>query len=313
MTTVGDMLYHMGGVPVLTGIPFGPTSKAFFVDPANGNNSNDGETPQTAVASVATAYTKTTSGHNDVVFFIGGATADTLTTALTWSNSYTHLIGISAPVPGEGQRCRIIGGSTTDITSVITLSGSGCIFANLKIANEADANVDAGAMVISGDRNMLYNVMVAGMLHATPAARAGSYSLNISGSENFLERCTIGADTITRAAANADLLLSGGMRNKIWDSEIISQSDTAGHFAVLITDTDRYVEFNNVKFYNFSVNWATSLTNAISITEASTYYVILRGNCLFVGYTGIADTVTHVYGAGAASNAGMFLATNPTT
>lgn len=302
------------GAPLLPfGLPFGPDSQSFFVDPANGNNVNDGLTPQTAVASVATAYAKTTSGNNDVVYMIGGATADTLTTALTWSNSYTHLVGLSVPLPGEGQRCRVIGGSTTDLTSVITVSGSGCMFANLKIANETDANADSGSVVVSGSRNVFYNCMIAGMLHATPGARAGSYSLNVSGSENLFERCTIGADTITRAAANADLLISGGARNKFWDCEIISQSDTAGHFAVSITDMDRYIQFKDCLFYNFSVNWAQALTDAFSITENATHYVILRGNCQFVGYTGIANTVTHIYGAGAAPNAGMFLSTQPTT
>lgn len=314
MTTVDDMLYHLGGVPVMGGlIPFGPSSKSFFVDPAKGSASNDGLTPQTAYASVATAYAQTTSGNNDVIFFIAGDTADTLAAALTWSNSYTHLIGLSAPVPGEGQRCRIIGGATTDLTSVITVSGSGCLFANLKIANETDADADSGALVVSGSRNVFHNVMIAGMLHATPGARAASYSLTLSGSENFFERCTIGADTITRAAANADLVVSGGARNRFWDCEITSQSDTAGHFAVAISDMDRFIEFKDCLFHNFSVNWAQALTDAFNITETTTYYVILRGNCQFVGYTGIANTVTHIYGAGAAPNAGMFLSTQPTT
>lgn len=313
MTTVADMLYHLGGVPVLPGIPFGPNSKAFFVDPANGSASNDGLTPQTAVASVATAYAKTTSGNNDVIFFIGGATGDTLTSALTWANNYTHLIGLSSPLPGVGQRCRIVGGATTDLTNVITVSGSGCVFANLQIANWADANADSGAVIVSGERNVFYNCFIAGMGHATPAARAGSYSLNLSGSENHFERCAIGLDTIIRAAANAELLVTGGERNTFWDCRIFSYSDTADKFAVSITGLDRYIEFKDCLFQNFSTNWSQALTNAFSITESATHYVILRGNCQFVGFTGIADTVTHIYGAGPAPNAGMFLSTQPTT
>jgi len=312
MTTVADMLYHLGGVPVMGNlIPFGPNSKAFFVDPVNGSASNDGLSPQTAFASVATAYAETVDGANDVIFFIGGPTADTLTTALTWSNSYTHLIGLSVPLPGEGQRCRVIGGAATDITPVITVSGSGCLFANLKIANETDANAGTGALVVSGDRNAFINCMIAGMLHATPGAHASGYSLTLSGSENFFERCTIGADTITRASTNAEILHTGGERNRFWDCEIISQSDTAGHFAVKVSALDRKLEFKDCLFYNFSVNWAQAITDAFNITENTTHYIVLRGACQFVGYTGIADTVTHIYGAGAAPNNGMFLSTNP--
>lgn len=295
--------------------PFGlfPGGNKYYVNPASGNDNDDGTTPATALASVTAAYNKTTSGNNDVVFFIGGATADTLTTALTWANSYTHLIGLSVPLPGEGQRCRVIGGATTDLTSVITVSGSGCFFSNLKIANETDADADSGALIVTGSRNVFYNCMIAGMLHATPGARAGSYSLTLSGSENFFERCTIGADTITRAAANADLLVTGGARNRFWDCEITSQSDTPGHFAVAISNMDRFIEFKDCLFSNFSINWATDLTDAFNITVVSTHYVRLRGNCQFIGYTGIADTVTHIYGAGPAPNAGMFLSTQPTT
>lgn len=301
------------GVPVLPGLlPIGPDSQCFFVDPANGNNANDGLTPQTAVASVATAYAKTVSGKNDIVFFIAGATGDTLTTALTWSNSYTHLIGLSAPLPGVGQRCRITGGATTDLTSVITVSGSGCLFANLQIANWADADADSGALVVSGERNVFLNCFIAGMGHATPAARAGSYSLSLTGSENFFERCTIGLDTITRAAANAELVVSGSAsRNRFWDCDFQSQSDTAGHAAVKITGMDRYIEFKDCLFRNFSENWATALTDAFLINVATTHYVILRGACQFVGFTGVGDTVTRIYGAGPAPNSGMFLSTAP--
>jgi hypothetical protein len=302
------------GPSVLEGVPVGPKTRVFIVDPANSNaaDTNSGLHPDVPLASVPEGEDRCVSGQHDVVLLIGSDTADTLAAALTWDKSYTHLKGVSGPLPGEGQRCRVIGGSTTDLTSVITVSGTGCYFANLKIANEADANQDAGAVVVSGSRNVFRNVQIAGMLHATPGARAGCYSLNVSGSENLFERCTIGADTITRAEANADLLISGGARNRFWNCEIISQSDTAGHFAVSITDMDRYLEFKDCKFYNFSVNWATSLTDAIHDAETATHYVILRGNCVFIGFTGISDAVTHVYGAGPAPDAGMFLATNPT-
>ena len=314
MTTVDDMLFQLGGVPVgMAGIPFGPSSKAYFVDPANGSASNDGLTPQTAVASVATAYAKTTSGNNDVIFFIGGATGDTLSEALTWSNSYTHLIGLSSPLPGLGQRCRIQGGATTDLTSILTVSGTGCIFANLQIANWTDADADSGALVVSGDRNVFHNVFVAGMGHATPGARAGSYSLTLSGSENLFERCTIGLHTIIRASTNAEIIVSGGEDNRFWNCEIISYSDTAGKLMVDVNDMDRRLEFKDCLFFNMSTNWSQDLTNAIDDDVATTHYIVLRGNCQFVGITGVADTVTHIYGAGPVPNAGMFLSTNPTT
>lgn len=302
------------GVPVLpVGLPVGPNSRTFWADPANGDDGQSGESPLEAKATVPAAYALTTSGRHDTVFYIGGDTADTLAETLVWSNSHTHLIGLTIPNPGMGLRCRIISGATTDLTEVVTLSGHGCIFANVKIANESDADADSGAMTVSGERNYFLNCEIAGMLHATPAARAGSYSLTVSAGENHFERCTIGANTAGRAAANGELLVTGGARNSFWDCRFSSESSTAGKFAVIVSNMDRYLEFKDCLFINFSINWAQDLTNAISDTENQTHYIVLRGNCQFVGYTGIADTVTYIYGAGPAPNAGMFLSTQPTT
>jgi len=294
----------MGQLPFITGT-------AFYVDPANGNNNNDGLTPETAVASVATAYAKTTTNKNDAVIMIGGPTGDTLSATLAWSNDYTHLIGTSSPLPGVGQRCRILGGATTDLTEVVTWSGDGCIVANIQFYNGADADANNDAVTVSGHRNAFLNCMFSGMAHATPAARAGSASLSVSGVENHFNNCYIGLDTITRAAANAELVMSGS-KNSFWDCTIASQSDTAGHFAVKVSGAGTNT-WKDCLFHNMSVNWATTLTDAFNVTASSTYYIILQGNCQFIGYTGVADVVTHVYGAGAAPNAGMYLSTNPTT
>ncbi|OHC44816.1 MAG: hypothetical protein A2211_10635 [Rhodanobacter sp. RIFOXYA1_FULL_67_6] len=95
-----------------------------------------------------------------------------------------------------------------------------------------------------------------------------------------------------------------------------SYSETAGKFLVKVdAATDlRDVQFEDCLFFNYSVNWATGITDAFNVTGGSTHFIILRGNCQFVGVgMGVANTVTHVYGAGAAPNAGMFISTQPTT
>src|SRR3990172_12943556 len=94
--------------------------RAFFVDPANGNNANSGTSPDQAVASIATAHGLCTADQNDVVFFIGGATGNALTAALDWSKDYTHLIGLSGDLPGMGQRCRVTGSTTADLAQLGT-------------------------------------------------------------------------------------------------------------------------------------------------------------------------------------------------
>ena len=311
MTTVDDGLYQYGGAPVGSGlIPFGPDSQAFFVDPANGSDSNDGTTPAHAKASVLAAYNLTTSGNNDVVYFIGGATADTVTATLTWANDYTHLIGLSSPLPGVGQRCRLVAAAANDVTSVITWSSDGSICMNMQFMNGSDADVDSGAVVVSGHRNAFINCMISGMGHATPGARAGSYSLTVSGVENHFSKCYVGLDTITRAAANAELLITGS-KDSYWDCTFASFSDTAAHFAVNVTGAGTHT-FKRCMFHNMSTNAATPLTDAFSVTVGTTHYILLDPACMSIGYTGWSDTVGSLYSSGPAANAGFGLATNPT-
>lgn len=291
----------------------------YYCDPTNGSASGDGLTPQTATNSLAVAYGLCRSGKNDGVFFLGGATAYNPSTAITWSNNYCHLIGVTNSLPGMGQRARIVNTSGNDLATLFTLSGSGCLVANIQFFDGKDSAADGACVLVSGNRNHLVNCFVAGMGDATasgPFSRAGSYSLKVSGTENTVSGGTIGLDTVARTAANAELIVSGP-RNRFVGCEIRSNSTTAGKFLVKIdssSDDLRDVQFEDVLFFNYSTNWATGITDAFNMSVTNTVFVILRGNCQFVGVgMGAADTVTRVYGAGAAPNAGMFISTNPTT
>ena len=51
MTTHQDMLFQLGGLPVMAGIPFSQNAKYYFVDPANGS-----DTPKFARWTTPTAW-----------------------------------------------------------------------------------------------------------------------------------------------------------------------------------------------------------------------------------------------------------------
>lgn len=299
----------------LIGIPRGPLSQVFVVDPVNGSDTYDGKHWTKPLASVTAAYAKCTADQHDVVVMVSGDTADTPSSAITWSKDYTHLVGLSSNLAGVGQRCRIVGTAGNDLTPIVTFSGKGCIVRNIQFFNGKDADSDSGAVIVSGGRNEFYNCFFAGMGHATPAARAGSYSLKVTGEENKFERCAIGLDTITRGAANAELwITTGAARNTFLNCRFLSQSETAAKVLVKIDGANVWWnEFENCIFQNFSVNWAASLTNAMSVGPTGTHYVNLRGANQLVGVSGWADTVTHVYGAGPAPDAGFGVSTNPTS
>lgn len=303
----------------LIGIPRGPNSNIYVVDPQSGSDSNPGTTFEKPLATLAAAYALCTANQNDVVLLVGGPTANAVTASIDWAKAYTHLIGLSADLPGVGQRARVTGSATADLTYLVDFQGAGCIVKNVQFFNGGDADADAGAVIVSGGRCYFENVFFAGMGHATPAARAGSYSLKVTGDECTFKRCTIGLATIVRAAANAELWMTGECnREKFIDCEFVSWSNTAGKFLVKLDSSavPYTTQFENCLFNNFCSNngaTGTALSNAISDAATPYHQIILRGSNPLVGVTGYADTVTYIFSAQPAPNAGYGVSVNPTT
>jgi hypothetical protein len=307
MTTFGDQVYQLGGVPVgsATGAVGLAGGKVFFVDVANGTAGGSGKTPADATNSILTAYGYCTDGKNDCVVVIGSGSAWAPTATLAWAKSYTHLIGAAVPLPGMGNRCRIEAAASADITPVITVSGSGCLFSNIKCNNMHDAASDSGCILVSGSRNMFVDCEIFGMGSTQAGARAGSYSVNVTGEENHFLRTTIGADTVLRAAANSELLVSNA-RNSFSDCTFRSNCVTAGKFMVKINadSTDlRSIIFEDCLFYNYATNHAATLTDAFNISGARTHDVILKGNNILIGIDGWATGAATVEAAGALPHA----------
>ena len=291
----------------------------YYCDPTNGTAGGDGLSAETANSSLLTVYNLCRDGRNDGVLFLGGETSYQPSAAFDWSKSFTHLVGINNSLPGMGQRARIVNTAANDLAILFTVSGSGNLIANIQFFDGKDSAADGACVLVSGSRNHLVNCFFAGMGDATasgPFSRAGSYSLSVTGAENTVSGGTIGLDTIARTGANAELVVSGA-RNRFVGCEIRSNSTTAGKFLVQINSAAdmRDVQFEDVLFFNYSTNWATGITDAFDTSLVSaTVYIILRGNCQFVGAgLGVASTVTRVYGAGPAPNAGFGISTQPTT
>jgi hypothetical protein len=303
----------------LVGIPRGPLSNVYVVDPINGSDSNPGTTFEAPLLTILAAYNLCTTNQNDVVVVVGGGTGNALAASLVWSKSYTHLVGLSADLPGVGQRVRITGSAALHLTYLVDFQGAGCVVRNIQFFNGADANQASGAVIVSGGRNYFENCFFAGMGHATAAAHASGYSLKVTGDECTFKRCTIGLATIVRAAANTELLLSGECnREKFISCEFISWSNTAGKFLVKLDTTavPYTTQFENCLFNNFcSDNGATgtALSNAISDGATPYHQIILRGTNPLVGVTGYSDVVTYIFSAEPAPNAGYGVSVNPTT
>jgi hypothetical protein len=304
MTTYGDMLYMLGGVPVGSGL--GDVALAggkwYFCDPTHGNAQGDALTPQSANSDLLTCYNLTRDGYNDGVVFIGGATAWNPSTMLTWSNTYTHLIGTSAQ-PGRGNRCRIVATAAVPLVVPVTFSGDGCVIRNIQINNEGAAGAARGCAIVTAQRCLFENVF----FMCPTSTDAVSYSLKLSGGENTFVRCTIGQHTLVRGAASYGLWVLKGagdcQGNKFIDCEILSWSSVTTHVPVKIAtdvDVDNFtIQFENLLVSNI-ISGAGTLGHAIidGATNAG-HQVILKGICTFIGCgAGISDPVTYTFTGG---------------
>lgn len=292
----------------LSGIPRGPKSKLYIVDPVNGSDANHGTTFQAPLASVAAAYAKCVADQHDVVIWIPGDTADTTAATITWDKDHTHLVGIGADFPGIGQRCRI---TSTVAAPALTISARGCIFKNFQVQNSyAGAS---GGVLVSGPYNYFENVYFNGINHATAAAAAASYCLQVTGAENYFKRCTIGSVQTVVSSTNAVLVIGNGA-NTFEECRIQHYSETAGNFLVRLsagTGGMSLLFFDRCVFFNQSVNWAAGSTDVFNIAQTGSHYVLLRDEVM-VGATSWADVVTHVYHttAAPATGGGIAIAVN---
>lgn len=295
----------------IVGIPRGPKSHLFIVDPqtGHGDDDNHGETFEKPLATLAEAEDRCVDNHNDAVAIVGGPTALNLTEALLWDKNYTHLIGLTGDLPGVGQRARITSATDAAIVAMLTLSGSGCIFKNLNIQNECVADADSGAMSITGMRNYLRNCFISGMISAVPAARATAYSLTITGPENYLDRCAIGVSTIERTSTNAELILSGSncKRNHFRKTQFLSQSVTAGKVLVRIAAATQLWQliFEECWWSNLAMNsgagaGGTKINHALEDGATMYHQIQLVGLNTAFGCTAFTDVATYVFTHGAA-------------
>jgi len=288
-------------------------------NPAASDN-NQGTDPNFPMSTVEAGYARLTAGQNDVLVVVAQNTPYPIAADFDWAKDFTHLYGVSPDLFGEGQRVRIEASAALDLTVTMTVSAKGAYFRNFKMVNYNDAAADSGAILLDGaNRCVFENVQIAGMLNGTAGARAGSYSLKLDGAEeNQFVRCTIGLDTITRAAANAELVMEGvGYRNRFVQCEFKSLSVTAGKFLITLAvgNSPWVTQFEDCLFNNLNTGAGGApgalITNAINDATGFHHQLILRGKCIFVGCTGVANTLTRIWSAEPVPNTAFGISVNP--
>jgi hypothetical protein len=285
----------------LMDLPMGPKSKTYIYDPVNGSDSNTGTNLDAPWKTLEYAEDHCVGDQHDAVICLSGDTANNPAATIAWDKDYTHLVGLSSPLYGLGQRCRVVALAATALEHVIAFSSNGCIIKNMQFNNEKVTGAASGVAKVTGQRNFFENTF----FMAPSANDAASYSLKSAGAENVYKRCTIGQTTNARAAASYGLWLHKGAgasvcREKYVDCEFLSWGATADHVHVLV-DADIatvpwWIQFEGCLFLNARGGGA-ALTQAIDDNSTATYHqIIFRGrNNLFVGATVVGDALSYMW------------------
>lgn len=248
------------------GIPRGPNSKIFLVDPADGDNNNSGDRWTKPVQTLAAAYTLTVANRNDVVLLLGNATGAELAAALEWAKSYTHLVGMGAPT-AIAQRARISqAAALTGASPLLTVSASGCIFKNFSILQAVDDATSLICVSVTGNQNVFDNVHFAGGGHASNAIDGGASLKVDGGDENLFKHCTLGVDTIAAGTGLMCLLFDGAAARNVFEDCLFQLSvGNAGAIFGEMADTTAinfHTVFKRCLFLNTS---STAMTEAFAL------------------------------------------------
>ncbi len=241
MSTYGDKIYELGGVPMGGKFQSEPNSTKWLK--ASGGDGKDGKTPKKAVLTLGRAHTLIPADKNGVVYLVSesnsaGSTTIRITAATeTWSKDGTHLIGVASG--GRlGSRARI--SNTADAANVTPLlnwsADNGSMQGIHLFYGEADAG-DLVAMQVSGERNYFRNNHIAGIGNASQDV-ADAASLVVTGDENYFEDCVFGVDTVLRdnsSGNNYVLKLNSAQRNIFKNCLFLAHTGHASSMFVEVT------------------------------------------------------------------------------
>lgn len=338
------------GVPVIGGVGNVPlTGNWWFVNPATGSDAYDGQSPETPFQTIYAAYQAAADGNNDVIVLIGNgqtsgsarlsyanavaANSAATSGSLIWAKNALHLIGECSPT-GISNRARLapptsytaatfLNGQAVASTPIVSVTGSGCIFANFQIyGGFTTGNAGMLTWVDSGNRNFYSGVHFAGQADAASAGGANSRTLVLSGGgEHVFQGCTIGIDTVQRVttATRTVEFKSGTARNAFLGCTFpVYLATAAAGTSTLYTagsaSLDRWTKFDNCYFLNASTTSGGVAQTALVTLAASSGGSLVMGNPTTSGVTAIGADATskgQIFLNGTTPNNGAGISVNP--
>lgn len=290
------------GMPVLGGgIPMSP-GKYIFVDATNGVDGNDGSSWETAVKTVAQAYSMTTTNKDDVIV-LNSYAVHTISAMLDVSKSRVHFC--SSDVYGRvyGQRARMYMGVTTATTDVFMVknTGVGNTFTGIKFWNDNTLTQNVAAVGEGGEYACYRNCEFYDSTRLTSDTHA---EMVLNGDSAQFFNCTFGslADAVSGSKIRPCILLTSGtvgsglVSRDVYFDNCRFWKKAGGTATAMIKgaagDVERVMEFHNCQFIANPLGSAPAV--AIDVATLTVGMIILTGDTCATGCTKIA-TATGVF------------------
>lgn len=301
MSTFGDQLFQFGGSPVGLPVTFGTGAgkgpgKVFFVNPTSGSDGNVGTRMDKPFASIAKAYSMTTSNNHDMIVLSANA-AHAATDELVVNTNRTHFWGLDAVGRYYGQRSRWTMGVTTgSAIAIVKNTGVGNSWSNIKFDSSDTLATSLYAFAEGGEYTVLENCEI---YKSTDLDQATAAELVMNGDSALVRNCTIGSLANEVSAARTNVLLTrdtiaGKVSRDVTFENCLfwlkSSSATASHFhATTATDVERMFMIKNSAMIVAKLSAAT-VGDAIIVGTALTEGQIIVINTPNVNSTALATT-----------------------
>lgn len=280
--------------------------KSIYLDGANGADTYSGLAATKARKTIGGdgvttgAYALVTTGMNDIIWVLGGASSISMAVTSTWAKNMSHLWGVP-PTGMMNQRPRF--GMSANFATMLTVSGYGNSFGNLCFMHGRGSATNVTLLSLTGDRNTFFNVNFAGPQNDTEAGTA-SYTLVsiVGGEENLFKSCVFGTNqTANTTITHVSMGLGAG--NTIFEDCIfLNLGGSGGHGRFLKYAAGIGVGmsiFRNCQF----INLGTALTYGIDGTGLNNHQCFFDSRCSFVNCTDVvaADYENYVWFGGAST------------
>lgn len=280
-------------------VPNVSVGNVFYLDPTNGDDDNNGLSPEKAFATLATAYAALTADQNDVLYIFYHGDAVALTAAFTWAKDGCHIIGVGGPQGGVKKGVPITLTAAT-ATGLFVISANRCSFHNIQWSHTGTAAAVISVKV-TGDDNSFHDCQFNNMNNAATADEAGMKGLTLDGCNDVsFFRCTIGGTDTERTDGAADLTIGAGtitnlyMEDCIFIANLNAAADADHAFIETVADADLgdFAYLVRPTFINAGAN--ADLPDAITTGAAVAGFFLIR-DPLLVYITDIADNEEKIW------------------